>query len=144
MTRRLRHLREDSCGTSAMEFALIAPLFIVMMLGVLQIGLWMHGYNGMRAVAAETSRYVTVEYQKGTRVSNYDAAVWARNTALNSANILDGGTVSTLVVDDATQDIAGITRKTLTVNYQMTSFLGMIGIDALDLSFSRPMFVKTS
>ncbi len=144
MTRRLRRLREDSSGTSAMEFALIAPIFIVMMLGVLQVGLWMHGYNGMRAVAAETSRYVTVEYQKGNRVSNYDVAVWARNTAIQSSYILDGGTVSTLVVDDATQNIAGITRKTLTVNYQMSSIMGMIGIDALDMSFSRPMFVKAA
>lgn len=144
MTRRLCRLREDSSGTSAMEFALIAPIFIVMMLGVLQVGLWMHGYNGMRAVAAETSRYVTVEYQKGNRVSNYDVAVWARNTAIQSSYILDGGTVSTLVVDDATQNIAGITRKTLTVNYQMSSIMGMIGIDALDMSFSRPMFVKAA
>ena len=70
--------------------------------------------------------------------------MWARNTAIESSYILDGGTVSTLVVDDATQDIAGITRKTLTVNYQMSSFMGMIGIDALDMSFSRPMFVKSS
>ncbi len=144
MTRRLRRLCEDCSGTSAMEFALVAPAFIVMMLGVMQVGLWMHGYNGLRAVASETSRYITVEYQKGNRVSNYDAAVWARNTALDSSYILDGGTVSTVVVDDANQNIAGITRKTLTVNYQMSSFLGMIGIDALDLSFSRPMFVKSS
>ena len=144
MTRRLRRLREDSSGTSAMEFALIAPMFIVMMLGVMQVGLWMHGYNGMRAVAAETSRYMTVEYQKGNRVSNYDVAVWARNTAIQSSYILDGGTVSTLVVDDATQNIAGVTRKTLTMNYQMSSILGMIGIDALDMSFSRPMFVKAA
>ena len=60
MTRRLRRLCEDCSGTSAMEFALVAPAFIIMMLGVMQVGLWMHGYNGLRAVAAETSRHVTV------------------------------------------------------------------------------------
>jgi Flp pilus assembly protein TadG len=144
MTCFFQRLRADRTGASAMEFALIAPLIFVMMLGVMQIGLWMHGFNGMRAVAAETSRYVTVEYQKGNpnNLTNYDMAKWARDEARQSAYILAGGTVSTAVTDDATQDITGVTKKTLTVNYQLTSFLGMIGIDALNLTFTRPIFVK--
>jgi Flp pilus assembly protein TadG len=142
MTRRLQQLRKDGTGSAAMEFALIAPMFIVLMLGTMQIGLWMHGFNGMRAVAAETSRHVTVQYQKGNTMSNYDMAVWARDEARESAYILAGGSVTTAVTDDAVQDITGVTKKTLTVDYQLESFLGMIGIDALNLSFSRPIFVK--
>jgi Flp pilus assembly protein TadG len=141
MSKLVRRLYQDRAGTSAMEFALIAPMFIVMMLGVMQIGLWMHGFNGMRAVAAETSRHVTVEYQKDGTMTNSDIEDWAEAEAGASSSILAGGTVTTAVTDDAVQDITGVTKKTLTVNYQLSSFLGMIGIDELNLSFSRPIFV---
>lgn len=141
MTGMLRRLRGDCTGSAVMEFALIAPMVIVLMLGVMQVGLWMHGYNGMRAVAAETSRHVTVEYQKGSAMSNSAMEDWAEDEARASASILAGGTVAAAVTDDAVQDITGVTKKTLTVNYQLSSFLGMVGIDALNLTFTRPIFV---
>lgn len=143
MTSILRRLRTDCTGTSAMEFALVAPMFIILMLGTLQIGLWMHGYNGMRAVAAETSRHFTVQNQRGTPgITNLTMARWARDEARNSSYILAGGTVTTDVTDNATQNITGVTQKTLTVTYQMSSFMGMVGISSLNLTFRRPIFVK--
>ena len=144
MIRFIKTLRNDHNGTSAIEFALITPMLFVMMLGTLQMGLWMHGYNGLRTVAAEASRHATVQYQRGNRMTNFQVADWARTHARRSASILNGGTVSTSVIDDANQNIPGVTRKTLTVNYRLASFMGMIGIEALNLSFSRPIFVKAA
>jgi Flp pilus assembly protein TadG len=144
MIRFLQKLRKDCAGSAIMEFAILAPAAIVMMLGVLQIGMWMQGYNAIRGVAADTSRYVTVEYQKGNRISNIAMASWAHTRAMSSAYRFRSANVSTSVVDDATQTIIGVTKKTLTVTYRMNSILGMVNVGNLNLTFTRPIFVKST
>lgn len=142
MTRRLRTLCGDDSGTTMLEFGILAPAIITLMLGVLQIGLWMQSYNALRSVAADTGRYVTVEYQKSNRISNVNMALWARTHAINNY-MFKSALISTNVTDAAAQPISGVTEKTLTLNYTMTSILGVAGVADIPVSFQRPIFVKT-
>jgi Flp pilus assembly protein TadG len=140
---RLRRLRGDHAGSAIVEFGILAPAIITLLFGVVQVGLWMQTYNALRSVAAESGRYVAVEYQKTNRISNVDMALWARERAV-STYMFDESQLSTSVVDSGTQSIAGVTEKTLTLNYTMDSFMGIVGIDGIPVSFSRPIFVKTA
>lgn len=143
MIARLRRLCSDRSGSAIIEFGILAPAIITLLFGVVQVGLWMHTYNALRSVAAESGRYVAVEYQKSNKISNVSMALWARDRAI-SAYMFDGSQLSTSVVDASTQSIDGVTEKTLTLDYTMNSFMGIVGIGDIPVSFSRPIFVKTS
>lgn len=143
MIARLRRLSGDSTGSVLVEFGILAPAIITLMLGVVQVGMWMQTYNALRSVAAESGRYVAVEYQKANRISNVQMALWARDRAISNY-MMEAGQVNTSVVDSGTQSIAGVTEKTLTINYTMGSIMQIVGIDGIPVSFSRPIFVKTS
>lgn len=143
MIARLRLLRGDRSGSAIVEFGILAPAIVTLLLGVVQVGMWMQTYNALRSVAAESGRYVAVEYQKTNRISNVRMALWARNRAI-SDYMFEGSQLSTSVVDASTQSIAGVTEKTLTLNYTMDSFMDIVGIDDIPVSFSRPIFVKAS
>ena len=45
----LRRLRRDDRGAAIIEFALLAPVLLGLMLGVLQMGLQMQSFNALRA-----------------------------------------------------------------------------------------------
>ena len=83
MIARLRQLGNDRSGSVIVEFGILAPAIITLLVGVVQIGMWMQTYNALRSVAAESGRYVAVEYQKANRISNVQMALWARNHAIS-------------------------------------------------------------
>ena len=56
-----RSLLKDRTGSAAIEFGLIAPAFLTMLLGVFQVGVWMQSYNAMRKAITETASSVAVE-----------------------------------------------------------------------------------
>ena len=69
-------------------------------------------------------------------------ALEARDIAIRDY-MFDSELISTNVTDAAAQPITGVTEKTLTLNYTMTSILGVAGVADLPVSFQRPIFVKT-
>jgi Flp pilus assembly protein TadG len=143
MTRLLRHLRNDRGGSTIVEFAILAPAIITLFLGVLQVGMWMHSYNALRSIAAETGRYTAVQYQKANYISNIDMATWARDRAMDGYQFKSDD-ISTDVSDAADQQITGVTQKTLTLTYTFRSVMSIVGISDQVVTFSRPIFVKTT
>ena len=65
----LRRLTASERGASAVEFALLAPVFISLMLGVVEVGLYMQNYNAVRSLAGDAARFAAVEYQKNNVVT---------------------------------------------------------------------------
>ena len=139
----LKRLRDNRTGSTIIEFAILAPAIVTLFLGILQVGMWMQSYNALRSVAADTGRYTAVQYQKINNISNIDMATWARNRAINSYQF-KSAKISTDVTDAANQQITGVTEKTLTLTYSYKSFLGVIGVGDKNVTFSRPIFVKSS
>ena len=62
--RSIARLSRDEHGSTLVEFALLAPAFLVMLFGVFQVGLLYQNYNAVRSLSSEAARYVMVEYQK--------------------------------------------------------------------------------
>ncbi|MDE2437156.1 MAG: pilus assembly protein [Sphingomonadales bacterium] len=142
-TTALARLRKATDGAAAMEFALVAPLLITMMLGVVQAGMWMGAYNSLRSSASDTGRYVTVQYQNTNRISNSDIAIWARNHAITAPYSLDSSGVTTYVSDAATQSITNVTEKQLKIVYQMPTIMQFAGVNTFQISYTRSLFVKS-
>ena len=74
-------LRHASDGAVLIEFAILAPVILGMMLAILQIGIGMQSYNALRAVAAETARYSVVNYQTANKLSTTQLRNYARSIA---------------------------------------------------------------
>ncbi len=142
MIRLLQRLRASRSGSTIIEFAILAPAIITLFMGILQVGIWMQSYNALRSIAAETGRYTAIQYQKSNNISNIDMATWARDRA-KAVYLFDSTEISTDVTDAATQQIAGVTEKTLTLTAVNTSYLSVIGVTDGTIIFKRPIFVKT-
>lgn len=141
MMRWLRALRHDRRGSTLLEFGLLAPAMFAMMLGVFQIGMGMQAYNAMRSVASDTARFAATAYQR----ENELAVATIRNNGILIATRAPYSLKSedlSLSIEQATdQRVNGAIEFTITIDYEVPSILGFIGIEAIPLSYSRPIFV---
>lgn len=48
-------------GSTSLEFAIVAPVLMLLVLGVLQFGLWYHAQNVVQAAALEGARVAAAE-----------------------------------------------------------------------------------
>lgn len=140
---RLARLKRDRSGIAAIEFGILAPAIITLLLGVVQVGMWMQSYNALRSLAADTGRYVAVQYQKGESTSNIDMATWAHVHGAESY-LFTSAQLTTDVTDAPVQQVSGVSEKTLTLTYNFPSFLQIVGIEDFPVTFTRPIFVKAS
>lgn len=143
MIRALQRLRASRSGSTIVEFGILAPIIITLFMGILQVGIWMQSYNALRSVAADAGRYTAVQYQKSNRIDNLAIATWARDWAIDHY-LFKSDKLSTDVTPAATQRITGVTELTLTITYKYESYLSIIGITDPDVTFARPIFVKSA
>lgn len=143
MIRTAQRIRRDHSGSVIIEFAILAPIVVTLFLGILQVGMWMQSYNALRSLAADTSRYVAIKYQKSENITNIDMALWAKDRGSDHYLFRYDDLVPD-VSDAANQQITGVTEKTLTLTYKYKSYLSVIGIGDADVTLSRPIFVKTT
>jgi Flp pilus assembly protein TadG len=135
-------LVRDRQGSVAIEFGIIAPVFLMMLLGVLQVGVWMQAYNAMRNAVAATARSVAVEYQTDNRLTDAQIANTGLAVATSNPYMLDANLIEVDVDAPSGQPFPGARQLTLTFTYQMPSFLDFAGISGPSVSYSRSMFVS--
>jgi Flp pilus assembly protein TadG len=131
----LSHLRSNSDGTTAVEFALLAPVFFAALLGVVQAGWGFQNYSAMRQLSADTARYMIVN----TTVDNSTVGTTFTTAAASAPYVLSSGNVT--VTDATTQRFTGVREKTITVTAQVTSLFSWMGVKAPAMSYSQPVFV---
>lgn len=139
--RTLKSLRGDTGGSVVVEFAILAPVLITMLLGVFQIGVAMQNYNALRSVAAEAARYASVERQKGTTIAATDVRTRAIAIGTRAPYGLIPARLTVTCANATVQRVPGATEMTLTVQYRVPNFLGMINVGEIPLTFTRPIFV---
>ena len=86
-TRRKRGLRGSEDGATAVEAALVLPIFVVMLLGIVDFAQAFFIWNTLQLVVGQASRYVII--QNGIPGSSCDAACaeTALQTAISPASI---------------------------------------------------------
>ncbi|MGH6786833.1 MAG: TadE/TadG family type IV pilus assembly protein [Novosphingobium sp.] len=146
MTRRsfLGRLAADSSGSTIIEFALLGPVMLGMMLGALQLGVGMHGYNAMRSASADVARYAAVQYQTGNDLANSQIESYAQLALTRPPYGLSTSDVGVTVTNAGTQRVTGAKELTLTYTYRVPNLLTMLTQQDVDLLYSRPIFVIDS
>ena len=138
-----RRMLSDRRGSVAIEFGLLAPVAIGLMLGVLQVGVAMQSYNAIRNVSADVARHVAIEAQVSNHLSDTQIQQYAISTAVNSPYLLQAEGISVSVADASTQRVSNATEKTLTLSYEVPSILTLLGYSSPSISFTRPVFTAT-
>lgn len=136
----LRRLARDEHGATLVEFAILAPAVIGLMLGVMQIGFSMQSYNAMRSVAADGARMATIEYQKKNTIANWQIRNRTKAIA-TSAPYLFGDSVVVTVADVSPSRVSGAHEKTLTITYTPPTVIALIDFVQPQLTYSRPIFL---
>ena len=131
----------DQTASAAVEFALIGPLFLTMFMGVMQIGIGMQNYNALRSISADTARYAVVNYQRGNQLTAIQLQTYASNVAQAPPYGLQSTRFVSFVSTPITQRISGATEFQIRLTYRVRSWLGLIGIGEIPLTYTRPIFV---
>ncbi|MGZ3196225.1 MAG: TadE/TadG family type IV pilus assembly protein [Croceibacterium sp.] len=139
----LFRIRRDKTGAAMVEFALLAPLTIVMMLGVMQLGIALQNYNAVRNVSADVARYAMVQYATGNTLTNDQLRNFALSSGRGAPYLLSSDRMSATVTNATTQRVTGATEKTLTINYQIPSLLDPMGLRGPYITYTRPVFLTT-
>jgi len=142
--RTLRRLVTRTEGAAAVEFGLIAPVFLLLLLGVFQVGSWLQAYNAMRNAVTKTARSVAVEYQTDNKLTNQQIADLGLAIGSTTPYLLKADDLQVEVTVPATQSFTTARELELTMTYQMPSFLDFAGISGPSVTYSRALFVITS
>jgi Flp pilus assembly protein TadG len=116
-------LWDDKQGAAVIEFAILAPLLLTMLIGVLMMGVELQNYNALRSIAYDVNRYTVVEYQKSNKIDTDQI----ENVAVSLASHLPYTLASdrldvTAVV--GTTSIAGAKQFDLTYSYTPKNLSG--------------------
>lgn len=137
----IHKLRKDERGGAVIEFALLAPVFIGLFLGVLQIGLGMQSYNALRNVTADVAREAVIQYQTSNKITASQMETAASSTAISSPYLLDSNSLSVSVTQPATQRVTGATEFQIAIAYQIPTILPFFEFAAPRITHTRPIFV---
>ena len=92
---KLTRITKDTNGTAAIEFAIILPLFLSFMLGVIEVAQAVYSQGVMRYAIQEVSRTIMVD--SSLSASQVETAVTDKLDGLNAADILS---VTATLVDN--------------------------------------------
>lgn len=137
----LRRVVRDNTGSMAVEFALLAPVFLTMFIGLFQVSVYLQNYNAVRSLASDTVRVVTVEYQKDNTLSAAQIESIMLGMAVNAPYLLKTNQITIEVTQEATSRVNGATEFTVDVSYLEEDWLPFVDLPDLTLEYQRPIFV---
>lgn len=136
-----RRLAASQRGASAVEFALLAPVFIALMFGVVEVGVYMQNYNAVRSLASDAARFAAVEYQKNNVVSEGTLEANIQAMGIESPYNLNNALLVVDVNEVTPSRVNGAREFDLDITYSLPDFIGGTKIDNITLTYSRPLFV---
>jgi Flp pilus assembly protein TadG len=141
MRRRLFRLAADREGSVAIEFALLGPTLILMMMGIFQVGFGMQNYNAMRSASADIARYAVINYQTSNRLTDAQLETYGRGIAARSPYNLKAARITLAISTPTDQRVTGALEKQIAITYRVPTLLGYVGIEDVTLRYNRPVFL---
>lgn len=136
-------LHRDEQAATAVEFALIGPAFLTMFFGVMQVGIGMQQYNALRSISADTARYAVINYQRSNLLTAIQLQDYAANAAQAAPYGLESGRFTAFVSTPVNQRVSGAAEYQIRLTYRVRTFLSIVGISDIPLTYTRPIFVLT-
>lgn len=133
MRRLIARLAHDRRGVSVVEFALIAPIFILMIVAVTQFGALYYAHSSLRNAVSEGARYATIHPRPTA------AQVIARIKANRATG--NNGTFSEPTVSYARDTTSGHWYATIGMTYTTSIDFLFFRWPSLTLDYSRRAYV---
>jgi hypothetical protein len=140
LTDRFNGLRADQRGGVLVEFALLAPFLLTLLIGVVQVGLHVQNANAVRNLASDGARFTVVEYQRDNALSADSIEAVIRSRGVGPKYNLNADFL-TVDVDEPNTRIPGLKELEIRVTYSAPDYLAFVAGDALNLVYERPVFV---
>lgn len=138
--RLFRALSRDRTGAALVEFALVAPVLLTMLLGVVQVGSWVQSYNAVRNLVNDTARFTMVEYQRGNKIDNDSVEDRAKFIAASSRyNLIEVNVVPDAVTK--TTQVNGVKQLNLKVTYTPPKFVPFVSATAPAITYDRDIYL---
>lgn len=135
--RRLIPLRACRLGATAVEFALVMPVFLAMVLGVIEMSRAMWIKATMQYAAEQTTRYFMVNNDKTT--TELETYVQARFLEMGMASIVADVTYT------ATQDTStDPDNMTITLTYSFEALVSFIPVPDMTLNATANVYFNSS
>lgn len=142
--RTIRSLFGDRRAASAVEFALLAPVFFALLFGVVAVGVYMQNYNAIRSLANDAARFAAVEYQKNNKISAATMEDNIKAQGLAAPYFLSQARLGVTVTEVNPSRVNGAREFDMDISYNLPDIVGGIAIDNIKLTYSRPIFVLNS
>jgi len=121
----IKRLAVSRRGATAVEFAMVAPIFIIMVAGVFEMGRAMWIKSSMQYAVEETTRYAIVN----TGATTSTLATYASTAYTSSGNSISGATFA------ATQTTtSGVTYISVTGSYSFSVIIPLVPFPDVTLS----------
>lgn len=141
MKRSSSYLWRDQSGAVIIEFALLAPVMLGLLIAVFQIGIGMQAYNALRSISGDVARFAVVNYQTDNELQNSELQAVAEGIASNMPYALNANELDIVIEDAADQRVDGAKELTISIDYQLPTILGFFGFESPEISFTRPIFL---
>jgi Flp pilus assembly protein TadG len=139
--RTLRAVLRNRAGAAVVEFGLLAPVFIAMVFGILQVGIYLQNYNAVQSVASDGARYVMVEYQKDNALDDEQIRSVMLAVATNSPYLLDSDRLNVVVDRSGTSRVDGTVEVDINISYTLSDIIPGIEIPLSVVRYSRSVWV---
>lgn len=133
-------ISDDQRGGVLVEFALLAPAFLTLLVGVIQIGMHIQNSNAVRNLASDGARFAVVQYQRDQQSSTDIIETWIRSRGVGGRYNLDTDRLGVTVTPQTTR-IAGTIEMNIQITYDAPDFLAFVPGDVLQLTYERPVFL---
>jgi Flp pilus assembly protein TadG len=126
-----RTLFHDTRGAAAIEFAVVAPVFLLLMIGILQFGLAFYANAGLRHGVEAAARYAQVYPRPSDSEisSKFTSSTFGVNTALLGAPSLTHGTAN------------GVDYVEVSASYNYPLEMGFMPMGSVNLTSSRRAYL---
>lgn len=147
MLHRRTAIRADERGSTVVEFALVSPMVIILILSALQLGLALRANAGLRELIGWAGREAVVSYQvfgDDDTISEDDLKAKIEAEAAKAAYNLKNGTLAVVVESDQDTTLLTVNRIRIRMDYDYPLDLPFIPTQTIDLGVERTFFVPNA
>jgi Flp pilus assembly protein TadG len=142
MKKRVSLLRKSPCGQTLAEFAVVATVFFVFVIGIIEMAIVVYQYNTISQAARDAARYA-IAHHNGTSAnpddSNYDATI---AVATNEATFLNKSDVVVDFPADPGAAVAGQLDARVTITHTYHQYIPGMSPLSLTLTSSSRMLLS--
>lgn len=140
MTSAKRQLSSDAGGAAAVEFALVAPVVIMLLIGIAQIGILFHANAGLRQAVGEGARLATI-YPRPT-TTTVETMIQGQRFGLTPSKITGPTVTACTVTYGVSPNLTSVPCYDITMSYNaQLDFFGN-AMPPITLTETRRVFLN--